>query len=279
MKIKVILLVIACFIFCIESYSQILVGPVAGANYSWVSHAKINQSGDYKSSGVFGYHAGVQGTFKVRNRFFLHSSILYSTKGKNVSIKEEDYRVTATYQYIDIPLVYAIDFMGSTKGGKQFKYFVGVGPNISYWLGGKGKFSNAETIETIHYPTINYSIVFKKNLDDIGSNEMNVETPNRLQLGLVFETGIQFEPQPRQRIKLSLRYELGHSNLSKESDGQFRGVFGVDELQVNNQGLRFSVAYLYDTKIADRKKGKSASNTNARVGTNKKAKTIQKRKR
>jgi hypothetical protein len=278
-KSKVILVVIASFIFCIKTYSQILVGPVAGANYSWVSYSKINQSGNYKSSGVFGYHIGAQGTFKVRNRFFLHSSILYSTKGKDVNSKDSDYHVTATYSFIDVPLIYAIDFMGSTKGGKQFKYFLGVGPNVSYWLGGSGKFSNVETIETIYTPTINYSIAFKKNIDELPYNKMNVGTPNRIQLGLVFETGIQFEPQPRQRIKFSLRYELGHSNLSKDSDGQLPGILGTDELQANNQGFRFSVAYLYDTKISDRKKGKSATQTNTRAGTNKKAKSIQKRKR
>jgi hypothetical protein len=278
-KIKVIVFVTVSLIFGTEAYSQILVGPVAGANYSWVSHYRINQSGNYTSKGVFGYHAGVQGTFKVRNRFFLHSSILYSTKGKDVKAVDVDHHVNATYRYIDVPIVYAIDFLGSTKGGKQFKYFLGVGPNVSYWLGGKGSFSNAETLETIYTPTINYSLVFKKNMDDISSNQMNVETPNRIQLGLVFETGIQLEPHPRKRVKLSLRYELGHSNLSREADGQLLGILGSDEMQANNQGFRFSVAYLYDTKIADRKKGKSASNSNARVGTNKKAKSIQKRKR
>jgi hypothetical protein len=248
--------------------AQILVGPVAGANYSWVSFGEKELNDEYKIKGKYGYHFGAHCAFRVRKRFFLHSSLIYSTKGRTMTGKEEALNYDMTYRYIELPLVYTAYFKGHL-GKKEFKYSLGVGPNISYWLGGKGTIENAETHE-FHNGTsavVPVKIVFNKSPEDATQNEVVVEKPTRLQLGLNFTAGFLFEPVPDREIVLTVRYELGHSYLSKESDGAFDPTLipnWTEPLKVRNQGFRVSVAYLIDLKVENRKRGKSTNDPKRR---------------
>lgn len=240
-----------------SAISQILVGPVAGANYSWTSFSDKDLKDTYRMSPVFGYHVGGHLAFKVRNRFFLHTSFLYASKGRLLEGKlDADLKNSVRYNYIDIPMSYTVDFRGKIGRSKEFKYFLGIGPNISYWLGGKGKLYNSDFAEN-HRDELSYKIVFKENPESQDADEMNVEEPNRLQLGLNLIAGMVLEPVSGQRILFSIRYELGHSYLAK-TNGIFQDTYYQDPLQSRNQGFRVSLAYLIDLKVEERKKGKSS---------------------
>ena len=93
---------------------------------------------------TFGFHVGGHLAFKVRNRFFLHTSLLYATKGREIEGKTDVLLKTSErYSYIDMPISYTVDFKGKLGSNKEFKYFLGIGPNISYWLGAKGTLYNS----------------------------------------------------------------------------------------------------------------------------------------
>ena len=236
------------------AHAQILVGPEVGANYSWIAFGDKDLKQTYSKSPVFGFHAGGHLAFLVRKRFFLHASLLYATKGRLIEGKDDILlRNSVTYNFIDMPVSYTVDFRARLGTGKEFKYFLGLGPDISYWLGGRGKFFNIDYSES-GLSELHYKIVFNKK--EFAENEMNVEKANRLQLGLNFIAGLVLEPAPRQRIMVSCRYELGHSYLAK-ARGTFQNAYYTDPLLSRNQGFRVSVAYLYDLKTEDRKRGKS----------------------
>lgn len=240
-----------------RAFSQILVGPVVGGNYSWTSFADKDLRDTYKVGGVFGYHAGAQLSFKVRKRFFLHSALIYSTKGRNMkSTEDAQFEYKTQYTFIEMPVAYAVDFKARLGNSKEFKYFFGLGPNISYWLGGKGTLANSDLKEE-HIDKLLYKIVYGGVTSDAAADtEMVVERPNKLQLGLNVVAGLVFEPADRQRVMVTLRYELGHTYLGK-SDGVIANTYFKDPLQSTNQGIRLSIAYLYDLKTDDRNKGKS----------------------
>ena len=82
---------------------------------------------------------------------------------------------------------------------------------------------------------------------------MCVASPNRVQFGLNFVTGLAFEPSDGQRVIVTLCYELGHTYLAK-SNGLLNQDYFQDPLQSNNQGFCISIAYLYDLKTSDRNK-------------------------
>ena len=103
---------------------------------------------------------------------------------------------------------------------------------------------------------VSYKAVFKKSPENQQQDEMNVQEPNRFQFGLNFLAGMVLEPAPKQRLMLTLRYELGHTYLAK-ADGIFLNTYYQSPLRSRNQGFRVSVAYLIDLKTEERKKGKS----------------------
>jgi hypothetical protein len=158
-----------------------------------------------------------------------------------------------------MPIVYAVDFRGRLGGGKEFKYYFGIGPNISYWLGGKGKLYNSDLDESADFASreLEYKIAFRQDAGDATPDRMNVAEPNRVQLGLNIASGIVLEPQANQRILLMLRYELGHSFLSKNGNGTFTPTYYQDVLQSRNKGIRLSVSYMLDLRVENRKRGKS----------------------
>jgi len=243
-------------LFWLQASSQILVGPIAGANYSWTTFANKDLKDSYKTIPTFGFHAGGHLAFKVRNRFFLHTSLLYATKGREIEGKTDILlKSSERYSYIDMPMSYTVDFKGKLGNNKEFKYFLGIGPNISYLLGAKGTLYNSD-FEENNIGEISYNAVFQKDPEHQQQDEMNVEEPNRFQFGLNFVAGMVLEPAPRQRLLFSIRYELGHTYLAK-TDGIFLNTYFQDPLRARNQGFRVSLAYLIDLKTEERKKGKS----------------------
>lgn len=247
---------IFCFFLSLPAYSQLLVGPEVGVNYSWTSLRDDDLKERFKMEPVAGFHAGGRVAFKVRNRFFLHASLLYATKGRTLRGRmDSELRSKSAYSYIDMPINYTVDFKGSFKG-KEFKYFLGIGPNVSYWLGGRGKFYSSELAEN-NENQLSYKLRFgADDNDEEMSGSLSVASANRVQLGLNLIGGIVFEPAYRQRFVFTVRYELGHSYLAK-SDGEFAGLYYEEPYKSRNKGFRVSLAYLIDLKTEEHKKGKS----------------------
>jgi len=243
----------------LHSKAQVLIGPVVGPQLSWVSFDDKDNAKRFKQIPVIGFHAGADLSFRVQKRFFLHTALLYSMKGKLLEKKDDDtFRHKANYQYIEMPLAYTVEFITKTGTNKQFKWYLGLGPNISYLLSGKGSLQTSELDEILVH-NIDYKMVFKKTEDEVANNEMAVKEPNRLQLGLNLSSGLVFEPAGVGKFMVTLRYEVGHSFFSR---GDGKGVVRqatdyVDDLRVRNEGFRLSIAYLIDLKTEDRKRGKS----------------------
>ena len=256
MVIRTLFFVLAVSIFSSAS-AQILIGPTAGPNFSWISFDDKDLNDVYTVSPITGFHAGVALSFRVQKRFFLHTSFLYSTKGKILKTdKDVLFRNEVRYKYIEVPLIYTMEFKGNFGGTKQYKWYFGAGPTISYWLGGRGKFSSSDLSE-VGIGELDYRVAFGKDQYTVAEDEMGVMEPNRIQLGLTVATGFVFEPMGYQKIMLLLRYEIGHSFLSRTSDGYFQPVLYSDEMRIRNQGFRISLSYLIDLKTEQRKKGKS----------------------
>jgi hypothetical protein len=239
-----------------STHGQILVGPVAGANYSWTAFSDKDLKRAYRAVPVFGFHVGGHLSFKVQKRFFLHTSLLYSSKGRILEGKlDGKLRNSVTNNFIEMPISYTVDFKGKIGRSKEFKYFLGIGPNISFWLNGKGTLYNSD-LEEGNFGERSYRVVFNSTSENQAVDEMTIEEPNRFQLGLNLVAGMVLEPAPRQRVMLSVRYELGHTYLGK-TDGNFLNTYYQDPLQSRNQGFRVSLAYMIDLKTEERKKGKS----------------------
>jgi len=249
-----------------EAKGQILLGPVVGGQVNWMVFDDQGDRDLYKLSPLVNFHAGVGISFRAQKRFFLHTSILYSQKGKSLKSKDNsNTQNKSKFQYIDVPILYTAEFNTKLGKDKVFKWYFGAGPTISYWLGGKGVLTHGDLNENnINPPNydLHYKITFNKTPETVAANEMNVRESNRIQLGLNFSAGFVFEPVKNQKLLINFRYAFGQSFLSRESNGEF-GLPGVlyyeDQLKIRSRELVLSLHYFIDLKIDQRKKGKSTS--------------------
>jgi hypothetical protein len=256
-----LLLVTFLLITCVAE-AQILVGPVAGPQVSWVSFDDKGSRSKYNQYPTIGFHAGVGCSFRVHKTFFLNTSLVYSQKGKHLTGTDDDLLKQRTnYRFIEMPMYYTVEFKRKVGKTRQYKWFLGLGPNVSYWMGGRGSLENTQLNEIL-VSHIDYKVVYNKGTTgDFADNEMNVNEPNRLQFGLVFAGGVVLEPLGYQKILVTLRYELGHSFMSPTGKGQFNLTNEYeDDMRVRPQGFRLSFSYLIDLKTEESKKGKSTIN-------------------
>jgi hypothetical protein len=155
--------------------------------------------------------------------------------------------------------VFAREFKIKFKENKVVKWYFGMGPNIGYWLNGKGTLINNQLLED-GFGTQSYKIDFNRT-DSPNPSKVNIPDANRFQLGLNIATGWVFEPVGLQKIYVNIRYEIGHTYISKDGMETFAGINDYHgDMKARNMGLRMSVSYLIDLKPAERKKGKSSSN-------------------
>jgi hypothetical protein len=253
-KYKAQLLVVLIFL-CEAASAQILIGPTAGPQISWVSFGDRDYKDTLKVKPHVGFHAGFNLSFRVRKRFFLHTSFIYSTKGATIEGKLDPFlKDKFKYNFIEIPILYTYEIKMHVGPNKEFKWYLGAGPNLSYWLGGKGTLSSSSLNEK-YINEMPYDVVFAPKQG--GEEDLFVNEPNRIQLGLNLSGGFVFEPMGYQKIMLTIRYEMGHSFLSDEM-----GIFYLDDeyysvLRARNNGVRISLSYLVDLKTETRKKGKT----------------------
>jgi hypothetical protein len=249
-----------------DLFAQVVhVGVKGGLNLSWVRPQEPDFRKAYNISPVFGFNGGAAFNFNLREKYFLHSEILYSTKGK-ITTGPDELHDKVIYQFIEVPLLYNIFFKGKldSKNIKRFKWYVGFGPNFSYWLSGKGTIKHYE-IREYDGEAIDYRIKFgKRPEEDEGrSDVVYVDNANRLQLGLSLGGGILLEPINGKKVMFDVRFEFGHSWFAKKEDSSDRAFPSSfqDDLRTRSMGLRLSAMYLlaFNTDKKVMNKGKSTN--------------------
>jgi len=257
------LLGLAPWLFTVPADAQIInAGLKAGFNYSWTTSDNYDFRKNYDIAPVTGVNAGGVLAFQLKQRYYLHTELLYATKGRRVT-GEEGLKEKVTYNYIELPLMYQVHFKGhmGAKGMKQFKWYLEFGPNFSYWLGGKGTITHLEVTE-LDASEINYQLYFGQRTEDrIGNaNDVFISDARRIQVGVNIGGGVMLEPADNRKIMIDLRFELGHSWLGGEESADYLVPASYStNLQSRNMGLRLSAMYLLQTNTDKkvRNKGKS----------------------
>lgn len=243
-------------------FSQIIdIGLKAGGQWSWVRSDDAAFRKLVNIHPVPGYNAGAVIAFKVMKRFSLHTEYLYSTKGKRITGKiDKLLEDRITYRYLDVPVLYNIQFKGNIGRG-QFKWYAGAGPLFSYWLGGNGTV-NADEFEENNFQPIDYTIRFGERGEDLGETDAIYMTAvKRFQLGFNLGGGILLEPGGNRKIMVDARLELGHTWMgTPESADYVLPVTYDDNLKARNMGLRFSVMYLFETNLDKKVRNRGKSN-------------------
>jgi hypothetical protein len=255
-----------CILVCLISsplYCQVLqYGIKAGPQLTWMVSDDPDFKEQVKINPHVGYNAGFVLSFKVKERYFLHTEYIFSTKGKvNRGKIDKVLEDRVTYNYVEIPMLYNVQFRGRLGGARQFKWYAGAGPLFSYWLSGKGWINSDEFLEN-NFPPFEYKIKFAQRGEDIGeTNIIYMHDVKRFQLGFNIGGGIMLEPANSGKIMIDLRFDLGHSWMGTPSSADYvLPVTYDDNLKARNMALRFSVMYLFERNMDKKVRNKGKSN-------------------
>ena len=214
------------------SQGQLLVGPKMGVHVGQVQFEKQSFQNQFDPNLKIGFNLGAAVTFPVIEPFSLHAELLFTGKGKSISIPDESIKNVGQYYYIEMPI------MMRYKIWPKKGIFIAIGPNLSYWMGGTGKLFNLETPSNFTPYNIHFGV-------NESPNDLQVTNSNRLQLGLLFGVGKTFELKDERKLTLEARYEMGHSFLGTEDGAYIENLDFNDNLESKHQLISFNVAYFW----------------------------------
>lgn len=198
----------------------------------------------HQSDYHIGGNIGAAITFPVMAPFSLHAELLYTMKGKSLTIPDASIENTARYSYIEMPIMMRIEIW------PQEAVFLGIGPNLSYWVGGTGKLDDLETPAEF----TKYDIYFG---DNGNPDDLRVTDPNRLQLGLLFGIGKRFELQDDRKLIIEMRFEMGHSFLGTEDGAYLESLDFNDNLESKYRLLSLNLGYFWSFHKKSKRKRSS----------------------
>jgi hypothetical protein len=240
-------------------------GVKAGPQLSWVDVDDPKYKTVASVRPIAGFHAGLVLGFKVKDRYFLNTELMYSQKGK-IAVGKIDPNLhdKVVYHHIDIPVLFSMHFKGKLQKTKQFKWYINAGPNTSYWLGGKGVIKSGDLIENF-MSELKYKIAFGSRPDHNNADILYIKDAKRLQFGMSIGGGLLLEPGNKQKVMIDFRYEIGHTRVGTPESSQFLIPSDYkDSLKARNKGIRLSLIYLleFTSDRKERNKGKSTVKTN-----------------
>lgn len=233
-----IFLVISCGSWC---RGQVLLGPKLGLHAGKVKYDRASFQDQFDPNLKLGYNVGFGLTLPVSDPVSLHIEIQGADKGKEVSIPLVSLKNKTHYYYLEMPLMMRYQIL------PQQGIFIGIGPNLSYWLAGKGSLTNIEETST----PVDYSVVFGA---DGGADDLVVPQPNRLQLGLLLGIGTLLKSRDDRLILMEIRVEMGHSHLADAAGGTINDPEFFDNLESKHQLISFNLGYFWSLHKKNAKK-------------------------
>jgi hypothetical protein len=236
---KVSLTIIAAFI-SICGYSQIYLGLKAGGNATKSVFEDEETYNNFNESFFKpGFTAG--GMFYIENkkRYGLCIEALYSVKGRKVESKANSYeKNSATYSYLDFPLLFRVNFPT-----RYFKWYLNAGPEVNYWLRGKGAFEvfdASRSVTTVYDYEVNFGEP-KTSLD-----YLNVSEAERLQFSFAFGGGFIWELKSADYVSLDFRFSLGHTFMGDRAGSSIPNIGQTENFESTNNVISVSGVYYID---------------------------------
>lgn len=231
--------VIAIFLSYSNAHSQAFIGLRAGANANKMAFDQEVYKKFYDTGFRYGYTGGVVFLYENKEKYGLYTEFLYSRKGKYVESRANDYLTNvADYQYIDVPILFRVRFKQP-----KFDWFLMLGPELNYWLGGNGAF---EVYDPGRDEITRYE--YEINFDETsGSSDiLNIEEANRLQISLSIGAGVVWKLKNANFVSLDMRFSLGNTFIGGFESASIPNIALVDNLEYTNNILAVSVVYYVD---------------------------------
>ncbi|MEM6842147.1 MAG: outer membrane beta-barrel protein [Bacteroidota bacterium] len=237
--------------------AQILTGPILGGQATMAGYSSQYDGVDSRQDFSFNYLGGWSYAYSVSDYVSFYSELVYSRKGKVQRYSSSSTRIVnhrAHNNFLDAPVMLRVSIpMGRSKA----RWFINLGPQISYWLGGRGTVTAYEFFGSTNLIDIDYRVSFSESAPAEGI--LAVEGANRLQFGLAIGTGFRVPVNRKgQEVVINFRYVSGTTNLGGNESVEI-STEGIDEyLGFKYNALQVSAVYAFPVDVFGLRRGKSS---------------------
>lgn len=258
---RVYLIVFLLAFLSTGAYSQFYVGPKASFQLYKTAFFDKDVKDTLNSRFKPGYNIGFFVKTPLKDNYELIFEFAYTRRGRRVLVDSDQITHVSRYNFIEAPLLLRRSFEAHLIKEIKSTWFVEIGPNIAYWLGGNG------SIKDVAQP-IDYEIVFGPRTGDTTDEIMYINNANRFLFGLEFGVGFSIETQKMQSITTDLRYTHGHTFLGEANGAELNNrILGfTDNMQANYRVINLSFAYNFVVDVKQLKKGSSVSGKSTKGG-------------
>lgn len=240
------------FIFCFcHTYDALAqkfsIGPLVGAQAYQVSFHHDEEKSLFNSKPKIGYRGGAYIEFPLENNFSWATEAYYSRKGRKISNKAGTITNNAAYNFAEVSVLLRKKYNLTLVPGIPAKAFFNIGPNVNYWINGKGTLD--ATVD------LDYTVKFDETQSELTTNTIN--DANRWLFGLEAGAGVETRIYDKQFLQFEIRFTYGQTYLGDKDSSQIRILGFQDSLRSNYRVLSLVVRYGLDIDLHEAKKGKS----------------------
>ena len=244
--------------FSALSYEKFLWGFRAGLNVTTPHFDDPDVRKLLDAQPSLGWTLGAVAQVKLTERYAFQAELGYTNKTSRFLYDNGGAENKMAMDFLDMSLLLRRRFNLNWGKSIHSDIFIGVGPNINYWLSAQG------TLTTIDVePAFDYNVVMDGTPDANYSN-MYLNGVNRWLFGIDLGVGINAPISARQKIFLEFRATLGQTNLGTSSSTSFMNIvafngstFQQNLLQQNLKTFSITAAYTFSFNYLESKKGHS----------------------
>ena len=235
-----------------KGLAQFRLGPLGGVSVSRFVYEDKEYKEVFKTGFSPGFHLGMALNYQVDKRYSLQTELSFLKKGIDVRYEDDLVKVQndASYRYLSAPVLLRFS-RHKMIGSQHLEFYVNVGPEINYWLGGRGVLETSERADFVNGRELAYQVSFQEG--QAFGKHMVVKEPSRLQMALGAGGGFIFDLGRTQNLAFDFRASLGvgKSFHGKDDGGDYGLKLYTENLEGVHHTLSVTASYLhrFDLKI------------------------------
>jgi hypothetical protein len=225
----------------------------------------------YKHKIKLGYQVGGFISFPLKGKYDCVVEGGYAQRGRIFQWGNGSFENNATYKFIDMALLLRREFKFNLGKNVPADWYFNVGPNISYWLSGKG------TVGSTTNDGTKYTVAFDKPADLGDFNTIFLNDVNRWLFGANVGVGMHAPITKTQRVSIEARFMWGHTYYGERNSSSYSWVSFEDNLKANEKFLSITAAYTFDFDLQKAKAGRSTKDNEIKKKSGNKKKVKRRR--
>lgn len=221
-----IIAAVMCLVFAFSKADTHYKAHVSVGAKGGVTLSSMSFSPSVPQKMIQGLTVGVNFRYAEERNFGLIAEINLTQRGWKEDFEETDFAYSRTLTYVQIPLLTHIYF-----GGRRFKGFVNLGPEVGYMISDKisSNFDYKNPTKVEGLPVTNRML-----------DQMTMAVAHKFDYGISGGAGMEFYISPRNSLTLEGRYYFGIGNIFPDKK---RDVFSA------SRGSSISVTIGYNFRL------------------------------